>query len=371
MLVGRRGATGGERVNSVDALRGVSAIGVAWFHVYTQNGGALAGDAMPHFFNTVSAWGRWGVQLFFVISGFVVAYTMLHRRDITSAGDIGRYFLRRSVRLDPTYWACLVIALATMPILFAVSRNELVHLFPNFAPSAACFLKNILYFLPIGGDLYMPVAWTLALEVHFYILFAAIVVVVNRMETGLAVSRASATLVLVAALLVVWVLTRLRLLPAEDNWLTYHLASFILGILSACALRMVRYSRLALALAFIIVSALFVRLRENDIAATVLTGLIVVLAVFAPRIRAALRGSSILVKLGALSYCIYLLHQPIGGLTVGALQTFVSRSTGAHQTAFVAIGIVVTVIFAAMIYRLVERPSIALSKIIQAHSPHR
>jgi hypothetical protein len=354
-----------SRIASVDALRGVAALAVAWFHVYTQNGGALAGDAMPQAFSIASVWGRWGVQLFFVISGFVITYTMLHRRDVAAVGDIGRYFLRRSVRLDPAYWACLAIALIAMPILFAVSRDNLSSLFEPFAPSAAMAAKNVFYFLPIRGELYVPVAWTLALEVHFYILFAALVVAVNHMESAFGVRREHTILTLVGTLLTAWVLTRLRIVPAEDGWLNYHLAGFVIGILAASLQRGIRYSGPALLIALLATSVMFFFLRETDIAATVLSGLVVVAAVFVPKLRTALSRSALLLRLGALSYCIYLLHQPIGGLTVEALQTFISRTSGPHQTVFVAIGIGTTVLCAAMVYKLIEVPSIALSKAIR------
>ena len=92
------------RVAAIDGLRGLAALGVAWFHLYGQNAGPPLADAVPSAVSLASVWGRFGVQLFFAISGFVVAYTLLNDKSIDRVRDIGRYFVRRSVRLDLTYW---------------------------------------------------------------------------------------------------------------------------------------------------------------------------------------------------------------------------------------------------------------------------
>ena len=85
------------RLRSIDGLRGLAALGVAWFHTYSQN--TSLGDDMPKAFSVVSVWGRFGVTLFFVISGFVIAHTLFADRNVNTPMAVGKYFVRRSVRL--------------------------------------------------------------------------------------------------------------------------------------------------------------------------------------------------------------------------------------------------------------------------------
>ena len=88
------------RVAAIDGLRGLAALSVAWFHLYGQNAGrrgTFGGEPRIRM-------GAIGVQLFFAISGLVVAYMLLNDNSIDRVRDIGRYFVRRSVRLDLTYW---------------------------------------------------------------------------------------------------------------------------------------------------------------------------------------------------------------------------------------------------------------------------
>ena len=77
------------------------------------------------------------------------------------------------------------------------------------------------------------------------------------------------------------------------------------------------------------------------------------------------------VYIGALSYCIYLFHPLIGGLVIEALQRAVSEQTGPHQLLFVIGGMLATIGFSAVVYRIIERPSIAASKWIKTGSAKR
>ena len=167
------------RVKSIDGLRGIAALEVAWFHIYTQNGGNLAIGAMPKAFNVVSVWGRFGVQLFFVISGFVVAYTLFSDRSINSARSVTLYFIRRSVRLDPAYWVALACYAIGIPFLF---QFVVIDVFPERRGDIPEIVQNVFYFLPVHREFYMPVAWTLVIEVEFYLLFAFVICIANLVE---------------------------------------------------------------------------------------------------------------------------------------------------------------------------------------------
>ncbi|HLL46238.1 MAG TPA: acyltransferase family protein, partial [Longimicrobiaceae bacterium] len=91
----------------IDALRGFAALAVVGFHA--REGGHLAGlDAhLGPVLRAVLHRGDAGVTVFFVISGFVIAASMAHAH--VTAGYVGRFLARRSVRLDPAYWASLAL----------------------------------------------------------------------------------------------------------------------------------------------------------------------------------------------------------------------------------------------------------------------
>src|SRR5690242_21024508 len=97
------------KLTGLQAMRGVAALLVVLHHA----AGTLA---LPKYADVAIAGGlltplgRAGVDLFFVLSGFVIYY--VHRADIGRAQSFRRYMLRRLVRIYPTYWVVLFLMLA-------------------------------------------------------------------------------------------------------------------------------------------------------------------------------------------------------------------------------------------------------------------
>src|SRR4051794_15898753 len=90
------------RSTYVDALRGIAAFSVACYHITRY--GPLPEPASQIIPGVLQRWfdyGWMGVQVFFVISGFVIAYSVRNAR--VTPGFLGNYALRRSIRLDPPY----------------------------------------------------------------------------------------------------------------------------------------------------------------------------------------------------------------------------------------------------------------------------
>ena len=88
-------------------MRGLAAVSVLLFH--------LGRDFLNIEF---LYYGKHGVTVFFVISGFVICHA-LSSKEVT-ARFIGLFMLRRSIRLDPSYWFCILLALF---ILWAPASN--------------------------------------------------------------------------------------------------------------------------------------------------------------------------------------------------------------------------------------------------------
>jgi peptidoglycan/LPS O-acetylase OafA/YrhL len=98
------------RIEWLDGLRGLAAVGVVLFHFYI--GTKTLTQEAPSWVNHLAASGRFGVWLFFVISGFILTHTLLPRTGLRTAKGVGLYMLRRSVRLDPVYWVILTLFIA-------------------------------------------------------------------------------------------------------------------------------------------------------------------------------------------------------------------------------------------------------------------
>src|SRR6185436_8028950 len=107
-------ARSGERLAGVDALRGVAALAVCWFHFTNGNPQFLPDGWLKQ----SGAFGWLGVEVFFVISGFIVPYAM-RRRGYDAGRDWARFVAKRVIRLDPPY----LVATALVLVVWFVSPH--------------------------------------------------------------------------------------------------------------------------------------------------------------------------------------------------------------------------------------------------------
>ncbi|MFJ8975816.1 acyltransferase family protein [Streptomyces sp. NPDC102282] len=156
---------GGGRLRALDGLRILAALMVCLYHYAGKNGpvaeawGQSPGLKFPTL-SSFATYGSLGVQLFFIISGFVICMSSWGR----SPGD---FFRSRVARLYPAYWAAIVIVTAAAVLLPVVVRPlPLNELLVNFT-----MLQQ-----PMGVDRVLGVCWTLWVEMRFYLLFAVFVV---------------------------------------------------------------------------------------------------------------------------------------------------------------------------------------------------
>jgi peptidoglycan/LPS O-acetylase OafA/YrhL len=107
-----------------------------------------------------------GVDLFFVLSGFLVSGLLFDEHDASGTLKIGRFLVRRAFKIIPPFY---VLLLATV-LVDAVFRGRVVwvHLFHD------------VFFLQSYREGAWPHAWTLAVEVHFYLLLALLLAFLAR-----------------------------------------------------------------------------------------------------------------------------------------------------------------------------------------------
>lgn len=153
---GPTAAGAAEHVDSIDCLRGIAALGVCCAHTFVQ------GFLVP-----VAHYGWLGVYVFFVVSGFVIPYSL--RRARYTVGAYPRFLAKRLVRLDPPY---------LFSIAAAISLHYISYWSPHFQGEAPHYTaKTILlhlgylnsFFGGIGAWI-IPVYWTLGIEFQYYLL---------------------------------------------------------------------------------------------------------------------------------------------------------------------------------------------------------
>jgi len=155
-----------DRVNEIDLLRFIAAISVVLFH-YAFRGYAADGlSTMPYpWLAPYAKYGYLGVELFFMISGFVILMT-------ASGGSLRGFVISRVVRLYPAFWACctlsfVLICWLNVPAFQADWRQYLINL----------TMMSGFVGVPSIDNAY----WSLFVELKFYAL-VAIVLLVRRIH---------------------------------------------------------------------------------------------------------------------------------------------------------------------------------------------
>ncbi|MDT0387289.1 acyltransferase [Streptomyces sp. DSM 41921] len=161
----RREKKSAGRLRALDGLRLLAALMVAAYHYGGRDGEvAEAWGSSPKLqFPTLHEWfayGCLGVQVFFVISGFVICMSGWGR-------PLKSFFASRASRLLPAYWVAVLLVTAVFALPVVAYRAV--------SPSDALVNLTMLQ-MPLGADRVLGVCWTLWAEVRFYALFALCVV---------------------------------------------------------------------------------------------------------------------------------------------------------------------------------------------------
>ncbi|MEU5366604.1 acyltransferase [Streptomyces sp. NPDC005925] len=359
---GRTRPPRGNRLRALDGLRLVAALMVAAYH-YGGRGGEVAdawGSSPARQFPTLHeffAYGCLGVQVFFVISGFVICMSGWGR-PLTS------FFASRASRLLPAYWVAVVLVTA----VFALPVVAYEALSPSDALVNLTMLQQ-----PLGVDRVLGVCWTLWAEVRFYALFALCVVLPGASRRRVIMFCAVWTLAAVVTEAADEPLLDLILMPE-------HAPLFIGGI----GLYLVhRDRRDAYAWGIVGVSWLiaqhyaveklwhapdaggFSYRSSLGIAAVVTFGFVAVAAVALGWLHWA--NWRLLTVAGGLTYPFYLVHEHLGWVVIHALH----RGLGLSSGVTFALTVAAMLLLARLLNRFVEEPLTPRLRAALAKPPNR
>jgi peptidoglycan/LPS O-acetylase OafA/YrhL len=147
-----------------DGLRGIAILVVLLAHLTYLNSVGFA-----HFFQ----YGRTGVDLFFVLSGFLITGILLDTK--TSTGYFKNFYARRALRIWPVYYGILFLFFVFLPLLFP---GHLFFTDRKTWPYFVTYTQNLFFHyersVPLGPT------WSLAVEEQYYMLWAPVVFLCGR-----------------------------------------------------------------------------------------------------------------------------------------------------------------------------------------------
>src|SRR5450631_3618935 len=153
----------------LDAVRGIAVLGVVLLHAFDWQYAGLSVGPWASRFMAATQPGWMGVNLFFVLSGFLITGILLDSKN--KPHFYRRFYTRRALRILPAYYLLLILLL-----LLRTSSAAFVGL-------SFIYLANMTNFFGVSCD-YGPL-WSLAVEEHFYIIWPTIVRAVTRRRLAL------------------------------------------------------------------------------------------------------------------------------------------------------------------------------------------
>lgn len=339
------------RFRFLDAMRGIAAMWVVVFHMLAGHQIDSLAAVLPAAVVAFMSLGYLGVPIFFVISGFVIAHSVGTSR--VTAGFVGRFIARRSLRLDPPYWASLALVIATQVLaLHFVAGKQTALPGPGTVVAHLFYLQGILG-LPEINTVY----WTLCLEVQFYLSYVLLLGLAQR-AAGDNLQRVVLALTLATAAASLPGVFGWLPETAKEVWFPVLWHGFLLGAFTYWSWR----------------GLLDLRLWGGYVATVLAAGLLrgddfaIATAVAALAFQALARRADWAVPLeapwlqflGRISYSLYLVHNPVSGAFFNVAYRITGRNVGT-EAAWYLPALLVNVLAATAFWYLIERPSARLS----------
>jgi peptidoglycan/LPS O-acetylase OafA/YrhL len=347
------------RLKTIDGLRGIAALAVVFYHLNLA-ARLSYGRWTPEWLDWLLQQGFLGVDVFFVISGFVIAYSV--RLGTFTLDFLGCFVVRRFIRLDPPYWVAIFLEIGLIWLSLRVGSSNAS--LPSTAQLAAHFfyLQNILEL----GDI-VPIFWTLCYEVQFYVFLIALLVAgrVLLLRVGARrlhwISVFAFGILFVVSVFARYDLFSLRIHPgfAINRWFQFFLGTVVWWVVS----KRITAHYLFAAWGFLAGAVLVSGQSLLQVLPIGISGLLW-WSYKRDRMVSILSGR-IWQFLGAISYSLYLFHSSIGWRLVRAPDLLL----GVAPVPTVILGIYLTSILACILcawaaWRIFERPFMELSKAV-------
>lgn len=348
-------------ISQFDGLRGVAVLLVLIGH-----SGFL--EALPH--AGILQYARFGVDLFFVLSGFLITGILADSKG--SPHYFRNFYARRVLRIWPLYYSILALTLIVAPIFAHPMRSTAASVWPAFV----FYVQNIAFVHRDSYPFGLGATWSLAVEEQFYLAWPLVVFLLNKR-----------TLAVVSACLVIFSLT-LRVYGYFHDAPSAFIHQFTLSRLDAIALgtlaalwlrspgctlvqwRLLAYQFLGLGVVGIVMARVIMHRNSSIIGYTFLgftfTGLLGLSLAYDARTSLLGRALSAgwLRYVGKISYGIYLLHYQIFLLWARFLgsRRLCQHDSVARNLLGFASQMLLAVVAASLSWSFFERPILRLKE---------
>lgn len=339
-----------KNLQLIQLLRGIASLLVVLLHCSRNSIETLHKNFFANFFE----FGGAGVDIFFVLSGFIITYTNL--KFIAKTDAFGFFIKRRIVRIYPTYWIIISLFLLLQVLLPSFYRSHFSFDLKNILSTYLLFPQHIM----VNG-----VSWTLSYEIFFYLLFSLSFFIPQK-------KWSFCLAMLYAAIIILLPIFSSYDFEKGNAWVSLIIfpmnVEFFMGILAAVIIPKIS-NKAALPLIvsgsiIFLTSAIFSDLKYNLVANTfnrvILFGipsLLIITGLVKYELSNKIKVYTVFLLLGEASYSLYLIHLPVVAASIKILSILkVKNDILIHC---IIILIVCIICYASIVfYKFVEKPII-------------
>jgi peptidoglycan/LPS O-acetylase OafA/YrhL len=320
---------GNRRKNlyQINFLRAVASISVCLFHLACGNPNLLGKNNLIY---QLLDRNDLRVNVFFIVSGFIICYTLPTNYQLR---NFGSFFKKRLMRVEPPYLMSILLTLIVAYIASLVTHNLMIISWKNL-------LYHIGYLNNFTTNTYINVVyWTLGIEFQFYIIIGLLFPFINKSVYFL-------TLIIISLLASSYIKINNTSLIFE------HLPLFSVGIL----MYFISYNKnkhpKSILICLMLLTLFVIALSKlEDLYVSLFT--ICIISIPFP-------NSKLIGFLSKISYSLYLIHVPIGGRIINLSLRFVKTDSQRYLT--IAIAFALSIIVAYLFHFIIEKPAIKWSK---------
>ncbi|WP_158992214.1 acyltransferase [Mucilaginibacter sp. L196] len=324
-----------QSLHQISFLRMVASVGVCLFHFVTSDSRLLsASDPV----RKSLAYGYRGVQIFFIISGFIICYSLPANYSIK---QFFTFLKKRLIRVEPPY--LLSIPIALLAAWFAFYHN---HIPVNFSWLRLLFHIGYLNNFMMDGpnSYYNGVYWTLGIEFHFYIIIGLLFGLMKKSIYWLTI-------------IIICFLASSYLTFADTSLIFEEFPFFCVGILMYFINYHKQYPQFIL-IGLLLASLVLIAINKSTFLPVTIFTIIIILIPF--------RKYKLVTFLSNISYSLYLTHVPIGQRIIHYLMRY--ANTTAQKYLLLTGTLAISIGLAYLFYIGIEKWAIKLSKKIRYSS---
>lgn len=355
----------GGYIPELDGLRFLAILGVVLFHahMYFFSDSILTDwlSVPPYRWIEYAIGNGWyGVQLFFIISGFIITAPFIrHFTKGERKPHLGRYFLRRFKRIEIPYFIAIFIGFLLVPFYFGMTYSQVAY----DLLLGMTYTHNLLK--PEALNPLLSVAWTLELEIQFYLIAPLLCQLYRLKKQWLRVG------LLVAGMLLFPLALKYlnEALPSvfwTKNFILHHLPYFFAGMIGIDLYlhrkrETTSYGWDGIALFFTLLSLILLSYWQTDLYEPLTLGLFVI-AALKGRICKKILCLPLFTIFGGMCYSIYLFHSILLHSVLHYLPFSLATKQEPWNYLLILITIALVFLLCIPLYLLIEKPFMSQSK---------